>query len=312
MQLTNLIKVKNIIKISPDITLSKALSSLSSSHDSAFVFDENKKYIGIINPYYCLIRSSHPGNSKVENCLFHPPRVNMNYSVGKIAQLMIESKIHYLPAFNEKKEFIGIVSARHILTILQDSKAFDLKIKDYLKLKKAPLITIYEDDLVTEALRSFKKHKVSKLIVIDKNMKLKGIIAHYDLINYLVSPREKKHKGDKKGSRTDSFKHSRIINFTQKYVLTLNPNNTLKQALDMIIEKSIGSVVITDNSGNPIGIITTRDFLSLLNQATKRIKIEEMVKNLTLESSRAVRGFFIKLSEWSRRIPNISKFKLFF
>jgi predicted transcriptional regulator len=308
MQLTNLIKVKNIIKISPDIALSKALSGLSSSHDAAFVFNDDKKYVGIINPYYCLIRSSHPGNSKVEHCLFHPPRVKEDYSVGKIAQFMIESKVHYLPVLNEKKEFMGIVSARHILKLMQNSKLFDLKIKDYLRLKKNPLVTIYEDDLVTEALRSFKKYKVSKLIVIDKNMKLKGIIAHYDLINYLVSPRQKKHKGDKKGIRTESFKHGRIKNFTQKYVLTLRTNNSLKDALDMILDKSIGSVVVTDNSNNPIAIITTRDFLNLLNQASK-FKIEDLLKNLSRESTRILSGFFSRLSNWASRIPKISKFK---
>ena len=311
MQLTNLIKVKNIIKISPDITLSKALSGLSSSHDAAFVFDDEKKYIGVINPYYCLIKSSHPGNSKVEHCLFHPPRINEKFSVGKIAQLMTESKVHYLPVFNGKNEFIGIVSARHILNLMQNSELFDIKLKDYLKLKKAPLITIYEEDLVTEAMRSFKKHKVSKLIVIDKNMKLKGIIALYDLINYLVTPRQKKHKGDRKGVRTVSFKHSSIKNFTQKYVLTLGQNNSLKEALDMIINKSIGSIVVTDNDGNPIGIITTRDFLNLLNQATK-FKIEDILKNISKESSRILNSFLSSLSRWASRIPNISKFKSFF
>ena len=311
MRLTNLVKVKNIIRISPDITLSKALSNLSSSHDAAFVFNADEKYIGIINPYYCLIKSSHPGNSKVEHCLYHPPRIKQDFSVAKIAQYMIDSKIHYLPVLGDKNEFLGIVSARHILSLLQDSKLFDLKIKEYLKLKKNPLVTIYEDDLVTEAMRSFKNHKVSKLIVINKNMKLRGIIAQYDLINYLVSPRQKKHKGDRKGVRNESFKHSRINNFTQNYVLTLSAEKLLKDALDMILEKEIGSVVIVDSENHPIGIITTRDFLRLINQASKFEKIEEIAKNLSLESSRIISGFFNKLSFWVRRIPKLSKFKPF-
>jgi len=312
MQLTNLIKVKNIIKIEPDITLSKALSRLSSSHDAAFVFDDNDKYIGVINPYYCLIKSSHPGNSKVMHSLYHPPRVKQNHSVGKIAQYMTESKVHYLPVIDDKNRFIGIVSARHILMLLQNSKHFNLKIKEYLKIKRTPIYTIYEDDLVSEALRSFKKNKVSKLIVMGKDLKLKGIIAHYDLINYLVSPRQKKHKGDRKGGRTESFKHIRIKNFTQNYVLTLDPDNTLKDALDMILEKSIGSVVIVDKDSHPVGIITTKDFLTLLIQASKYQKFEEITKNLSNESSRIISGFFNSLAVWTKRIPNISKFKSFF
>lgn len=312
MSLLNLIKVKNIIRISPDITLSKALSHLSSSHDAAFVFNNDEKYVGVINPYYCLIKSSHPGNSKVEHCLYHPPRIRETDTVAKVAQQMIDSKIHYLPVLSAKNAFLGIISARHILTILQNAKLFDLKIKEYLKIKKNPLITIYEDDLVTEAMKTFKNRKVSKLVVINRDMKLKGILAQYDLINYLVSPREKKHKGDRKGIRSGSFKHNRITNFTQNYVLTLTQDNLLKDALAMILEKEIGSVVIKDGQNHPVGIITTRDFLRLINQAAKFEKIEEITSNLSKESSRAVRGFFNRLGFWVKRIPKLSKFKLFF
>ena len=312
MSLPNILKVKNIIRISPDIPLSKALSHLSSSHDAAFVFNDDEKYIGIINPYYCLIKSSHPGNSKVENCLYHPPRIRETDSVAKVAQHMIDSKIHYLPVLSDKNAFLGIVSARHILTILQNSKLFNIKINEYLKIKKNPLITVYEDDLVTEAMKTFKSRKISKLVVINRNMRLKGIVAQYDLINYLVSPRQKKHKGDKKGIRSESFKHNRITNFTQNYVLTLTPDNLLKDALDMILEKEIGSVVIIDKDNHPVGIITTRDFLRLINQASKFEKIEEITNNLSYESSRIISGFFNNLAFWVKRFPKLSKFKLFF
>ena len=93
--------------------------------------------------------------------------------------------------------------------------------------------------------------------------------------------------------------------------MTLGQNNSLKEALDMIINKSIGSIVVTDNDGNPTGIITTRDFLNLLNQATK-FKIEDILKNISKESSRILNSFLSSLSRWASRIPNISKFKSFF
>ena len=311
MHSKDLIKLKNVIKISPDTTLSKALSFLSSSHDAAFVFAQDKKYMGVINPYYCFIRSSHPGNSKVEKCLFHPPKIKMSFSIAKIAQLMIESKIHYLPVVDDKNDFIGIVSARHILMLMRDSHLFNLKINDYLKLKKNPVYTIFEDDLVTEAIKSFKNHKISKLVVINKNMRLRGILAHYDLINYLITPREKKHRGDREGARTMSFKHNKVINFTKTYVLTLNEDQTLKDAISLILDKSIGSIVITDKNKHPIAVITTRDFLRILNQAYRFKHIEDIAANLSEESRRIIGGFFNQIAGWLNRIPNITKMSMF-
>ena len=115
MNLLDAVKTKNIIKISLEDSLSSALSHLSSSHDAAFIFDDKKKFVGVINPYHALIHASYPGNAKVAHCLFHPPRVKRNFSISKVAQLFIESKLHYLPVFDERDEFIGITSARRLL-----------------------------------------------------------------------------------------------------------------------------------------------------------------------------------------------------
>ena len=49
MRLLNILKENNIIKVSPEDHLSHVLSKLSTSHDAAFVFDDNDKYLGVIN-----------------------------------------------------------------------------------------------------------------------------------------------------------------------------------------------------------------------------------------------------------------------
>jgi CBS domain-containing protein len=53
-----------------------------------------------------------------------------------VAQLMIESKVHYLPVFDEQEKFSGIISARRMLSVLKGSPAFKVKIKDVLSAKK--------------------------------------------------------------------------------------------------------------------------------------------------------------------------------
>src|SRR3989338_3601797 len=120
IDLATIVKKDNIITASPDVSLTQALARLSTSHDAAFVFDEKNKFLGVINPYYALIRSSHPGNAKAIHCLHHPPKIYIDYPLPKVANLLIESKIHYLPVFGRSEKFLGIISARRILKNLKN------------------------------------------------------------------------------------------------------------------------------------------------------------------------------------------------
>lgn len=310
MELRDFVKTKNIIKLAPGRTLSQALSVLKSSHDAAFIFGEKDKYLGVINPYYSIIKTSLPGNAKVEHCLFHAPRVRQNFPVSKVAKLMIESKLHYLPIFDQNDKFTGITSARRLLNIFKDLPIFDQGIEDFIRRKNKPLLTVYDTDSVAVAVHLFKRSRVSKLIVINKNMKLYGILTYYDLINFLVTPRKKGHRGDKEGNRS-SFEYQQVKNFAKTYVLTLSPQDNVKEALDLILDRKIGSVVVVDKVKNPVGIITTRDLLSLIIQSRREKTMEITLKNLSSTSSYIVDGFVAQLKTWVSKIPDVSRIKLF-
>lgn len=268
MSLSDILKTKNIIKILPQESLHSALAKLSSSHDAAFVFSEDKKYLGVINPYYCLIKSSYPGNAKVSHCLYHAPRVRISYSLTKIAELFIESKIHYLPVFDEADHFLGIVSARRLLSRLEGDPQFKIKIDEVLKMKKKSLSVIFDEDTVAAALALFKSTKFSKLVVTGGDLKLKGILSYFDLIYYLTLPKTSPEAGEREGNKI-SFYHHQVKTFMKTYVLTLTKNHLLSEALHLILTKKIGSVVIVEEKKHPIGIITTRDLLRFFIQQSR-------------------------------------------
>lgn len=305
-----IITVNDIIKVKPDDTMSHALAKLTTAHDAAFVFDEKNKFTGVINPYYCVIKSSYPSNAKVEHCLFHPPKLKINFPVQKIAELLIESKIHYLPMFDLTDKFIGIISARRLLFQFRDSPLFKMKIREVLRTKNKSLVTIYEDDSISAALNIFKQSKISKLIVINHDFKLRGILSYYDLIHYLISPKSSQHRGEREGDRRN-FYSLKVKNFAKTYVLTLNKEDALIAALDMIIEKRIGSVVIVDNQRHPIGIITTRDFLRLLVKRQSGEKFQMISRNLSEKSRQILGGFFNHFAYITKKIPDVARAKLF-
>jgi len=285
MSLADILKTEKIIKVDEDEVLSSVLNKLGSSHDAAFVFSKKNKYLGVINPYYCLIKSSYPANAKVKHCLFHPPKVYLDTSLVKIASLMIESKVHYLPVFldKNKEEFVGIISARRLLSYFKNLDLFKVKIAEVLKNKK-PLVTIEENESIGKAINLFRKTHYSKLIVVNGGGKLKGVLSYFDLIAYLALPKTKEAAGDKKGEKI-SFLNLPVKNFTKTYVIILKKDNFLSDVINLILEKKIGSVIVVDDKKKPIGIITTRDLLQFFIQ--KRTA-EEKSKSATLR----IGGFF--------------------
>lgn len=268
MTAQKIIKTENIIKISSDELLESALKKLSSSHDAAFVFDEKNNFLGVVNPYYCLIKSSFPANTKVINCLFHPPKLKMNDSLIKVAEALINSKVHYLPIVDDKDKFVGIVSARRLLKFFLEDERFKIKINDVLKFKKKPLLVVKEDDTVGFVLKNFQKTHYSKLVVVDRDFKLKGLLSYFDLIYYLMMPKHKAHMGERNGTKIN-FYHQPVRNFMKTFVLTLQQDDLLSNAIDLILDKKIGSVVIINEEKKPKQIITTRDILSFFVRKEK-------------------------------------------
>jgi predicted transcriptional regulator len=267
MSLKDIIKTRSIIKIQPDENLSSALAKLYTSHDAAFVFSPENKYMGVINPYYCIIRSSFPGNAKVEHCIFHAPKIHENDSLNRVASQFIQSKIHYLPVFDRDDHFRGIISARHILAHFHALPIFQSSIQEALKQKRKSLIVIYEDETVAKAINLFKSSKLSKLVVIGKDMKLKGILSYYDLIAYLVMPKNSPEK--------TSFYNQKVKLFSKSFVITMSSDRHLTEVIRLILEKKIGSIVVVDKSKHPVGIITTKDLLMFFinQQQIRRIKL---------------------------------------
>lgn len=309
MKLSEILKTEGIITVSPEDTLTHAIGQLSSSHDAAFVVDEKENLLGVINPFHCLINNSYPGNARVLNCMTKPPKVYLDTNISEVARLMGESKIHYLPIYDEHKKFVGIISARRILSHILKMKESNQPIKNIVKNNK-PLQAVYEDEKVSKALHFFKQVKISKLIVVSKENKLKGVLTFYDLISHLAAPKEREHTGDRKGVKTP-FLNYHVRNFMKTLVLTLPAESTIADAVRLILDKKIGSVVIVDKEHRPIDIVTTKDIFNMMFRKPSTVNFEVMTKNLSAVSKVVMPVFNNKFFKMLSRRKNVQKATLF-
>lgn len=307
-RLISILKTNNIIKVDKNQTLAQALSKLTTSHDAAFVFD-NERFLGLISPYYTIIRCSYPANTKIINCLYHPPKIYLNTPIKKVVKFLIQTKVHYLPVFDYQEKFVGIVSARRLLKFFFQSNFFKISIKDFLKKKKKPLFLITIDDQINKALNIFREKKISKLVVVDNDMRLRGVLSYYDLINFLISPQGSARRGDRSGAKT-GFSRYLVSQFAKTYVLTLGIEEILNKVVRLIIEKKIGSVVIVDKNNHPINIITTKDLLEYFIQGPFDNKLEIVTKNISQKNQFILDNFFKKLNFFIFKNQQIKKAKV--
>lgn len=299
-------KTTNIIKVGPEDTLSQAFSLLSSTHDSAFVVD-GSNFLGVVNPYYSLIKKSYPFNTKAKNCITHPPIIDINYPLKKVAQVMTESKIHYLPVFSNG-QFCAIITARRILKSIKDIEELDIKISEVLR-KKRPIITVYEDDMLAKAISIFKKNKISKLIVISKEFKLKGILAYFDIISHLITPKERVNYGINEKGKNFITKKS-VKNFYKPQVYTIGLDDRLAKAAQIILDKKVGSVIVVDQDKHPVGIITTKDILNQFIGKKNFIKVELVAKNLSKSSMELTKRFISQIKGKLGKLKDVIKAKV--
>lgn len=308
MTLNTIYKTKNVIKVSPENQLSHVVSLFSSSHDSAFVFDDDDRFLGLINPYYCLIRKSYPANTKIKHCLVHPPHIDINFSLKKTARLMLDSKIYYLPVFSGD-QFVGIISARRLLSAMKDSQRFSFPVGSFLKYKHQPLVSLYENDFLSKALGLFKRYRVSRLVVLSKDFKLRGVVTYFDLISYLLTPKEKQHFSSREGNKIPFLKQY-VRTAMRNSVVVANKEDKLGHLVDNVLEKEVGSIVIVDRERHPIGIVTIHDLISIAIGRRLLFNVEVITKNLSQKSEAKIMTFVHRINNRLSKIRDLSKARI--
>lgn len=299
MKAKELIKTDGIIKVSPEDTVANAVSRLHSSHDVAFVL-QGKHYMGVINPYYSLIKNNRSnGESLVKHFLYHPPMLTPQDSIERIVGLMMDSRLHYLPVL-EGESLLGVISARRLLSKMKGEKIFQQRISDLLEEKNKALVSVYEDDLVDKVVHLFEEQDVSKLVVIDKSLKLKGILSYHDLVPYLIAPKEKQ-------IHMDSYGDLKVKTVQQNLVHTLVPSNTLEECLNDIVKREIGSVVIVNKEGFPVGIITVRDLLFQLERTEKNVFIELSTNDISPNNLKVLSDYGPYLERWVSKLKSVRR-----
>lgn len=261
----DLIKIERILSFSPGDSLSKAMSSLKSSHDVAFVLDEDKKLLGVINPYFVQFHGNFPPSTKLQRCMMMPPKLSLQTGIDQILRNMMESKMYYLPVLDPKDQLLGIVSLRKILRNLLKEKKYANDLETFLYPRS--IQTIDKKTMLSQARSILKRRKISRLPVVDNNGVLIGLITRFDMREALGNPKNSQRFS--KSGKKDKALNVSIEGFMRRRVFSRSIDDSFRDIVLSMVEKSLGSVVLVDAGNKPVGIITSRDVIKALLRILK-------------------------------------------
>lgn len=134
--------------------------------------------------------------------------VTKDATVENVTELLIKNDISGVPVVNEDNEVIGMVTETDLIfrdkdihipsyvpllggfILLESVKKFEKDLKKMAGYKvedimTTPVAKVYEDQEVKEVVNIMLNKKINRVPVIDKEGKLKGIIARSDVLNYM-------------------------------------------------------------------------------------------------------------------------------
>lgn len=185
---------------------------------------------------------------------------------------------------------IGIVTERDVGLFLEKDKtirALDKITLDEIMSRSPVTITIGQHDHIDQCAIRMVTFQISSIIVVDDDGNLIGVTTKSDLVKNFSN------------LYTGIYK---VKDYMSKKVVTCRKSDSLPFALNMLNRNKISRLIVTDNDGKPVGVISydtflrnseyfklgkqdTREYL-LPNTSAKELKVGDLIADelLTIES----------------------------
>ncbi|HSB84037.1 MAG TPA: CBS domain-containing protein [Nitrosarchaeum sp.] len=152
---------------------------------------------------------------------------------------------------------VGIVTERDINRFLGDDKTVhaldEIPIKHVMQ-KNVISITDRTEDHFDQCAARMETFKIGSVVLVNDDGELIGIVSRTDLTKSYASVFGGKYL---------------VKNFMNKKVVTCRRTDSLKFALSLMNKNQVSRLVVTDENGNPVGLISTNTLLTHSDYFTK-------------------------------------------
>ena len=256
---------KEVMTCQKDDLLGTVLARTQSSHDGVFVYEGNK-FLGLLPIYRAISQARHSYTTRVDKLILSPDHLTKQSTISEATRAMLSTKTYILPVF-EKNTVIGIIHCDDLLFYIANNNKMLLQILKHIRISSP--ITNSQGSTVKDIMITMKKNSISRVIIVDDEGDLVGIVSRRDLADAFnagtVRQRyRRRESATKYASYFDEEKISRqdgpITMFYSRAVLTAGVNDSVKGFLRKMLRAKKNSLVIVDGQ-KPVGFVSKHDFL---------------------------------------------------
>ena len=183
-------------------------------------------------------------NLELSRLITNPITVNPNTTLLRTREILLENKVKRV-IVTDKNKPVGVITEKDIAKKIYNLGTKPIKSVKAKDFKPKTMYTLTRENSVKECAKLMKKHRISLVVIINKDNILEGIVTKTDLATALLT----------KGS--ESIKVSKIM---KSKVITAAPSDPILHIESLLIKYGISRIVIKRNQ-KPVGIVTFRDFV---------------------------------------------------
>ncbi|WP_202318589.1 CBS domain-containing protein [Archaeoglobus neptunius] len=256
------------------------LEKLDRDKANAILVQEGGKVIGVVREKD-LIRGSvlkNPHETKVKSLLVRTGKIDISdLDPAKVARRFVEDSTPFVIVQMGKK--FGVI---YINDFLRKLRPFfkGVKVREVMN---PEVITVRRFDTAAKALSIMRNNGVDRVVIVDENNRVIGILTGKDVIDRVISPRKRARMGDLSGEKEKTLSIM-VESIMSSPVLSVSRNDSVGDVIDLMVENRISSVVVTTD-GIPDGIVLKKDILEefLKRQEKKEFGIQIMTTGITLD-----------------------------
>ena len=145
------------------------------------------------------------------------------------------------------------------LPSLDDLKVYhpaDISVSEFMT---TDLVTVQKDDIIELVAQMMNWKKVRYTPVENKSGDIVGLVTSRNILEYYIN-----------GKSTMEEENACVEEIMIPNPITISPNATIKQAMELMRESKIGCLPVVSN-GNLVGIVTEMDFLRISSRLLERL-----------------------------------------
>lgn len=183
--------------------------------------------------------------------------LNPNEPLRSAIEKMNYNRVSCIVVAEDEKP-VGILTERDVIQFIGNN--IDLNMTKLMAVMKSPVIVVSEEIKLPEAANIMATKGVRRLVVVDKEHIITGIITQTDIIRNMS---------------LDSFiSLKKVEQIMNRRIISVSKKDKLLKAIELMIENRISCVVVIEDN-KPAGIVTERDITKAVTENRGLQNVEE-------------------------------------